>query len=187
VRESNAILEKGTRNVPDRYILPYLRAFNAFYYQGDWAAAGHFAEIAARTPGAPAHVRQNVLAYYVKGKRADAAIAFLEEVRRSAQDDDSRKAIDEQLRQARLEAAAARVEDAVARYRERHILGPLYLELLVEEGFLDRIPDDPFGGELRLDEEGRVRSSRSPFRFRPAPGPEELDPEPAVGGGDRTR
>jgi hypothetical protein len=40
VPESSAILEKGTRALPDRYILPYLRAFNAFYYDDDWTTAG---------------------------------------------------------------------------------------------------------------------------------------------------
>jgi hypothetical protein len=167
--ESNAILEKGMRNVPERYILPYLRAFNAFYYDDDWVAAGRFAEISARTPGAPEHVRQNALAYYVKGRRADAAVAFLEQSLRESQ-----------LRQALLERDAARLDEAVARWRRERFLGPIVLEQLVAAGLIDAIPPDPHGGELYVDAEGRVRSTANPFRFSlPEPRSHRL-PEPGV-------
>ena len=165
VDESNRILEKGIRNAPDRYILPYHRAFNAFYYQDDWATAGKFAEIAARTPGAPAHVRHNVLAYYVKGKRADAAIAFLQQALAEAKDPDSRKAIEGQLVQARLELNASSLEDAIAAWRDRYVIGPFALEQLLREGLISSIPPDPQGGELFLDLDGRVRSTANPYRF----------------------
>jgi tetratricopeptide (TPR) repeat protein len=166
--ESNALLEKGTRNVKDRYSLPYYRAFNAFYYEGDWTLAGRWAEIAARTPGAPAHIRQSVLAYYVKGDRVEAALDFLESAHREAQDDETRKALEEQIRQARLERLARRVDAAIARWRERHVVGPVVLESLIQEGDLDEIPPDPFGGELYPGADGKVRSTAHDFRYRSA-------------------
>lgn len=180
VAESNAILEKGMRSVPDRYVLPLIRAFNAFYYQDDWAAAGRFAEAAARTPGAPAHVRATALAFDVKGGRADRAIAFLTEMRAEAQDDDSRKAIDVQLRQARIEAAAEPIDAALARFRRAHAVGPLWLGRLVDEGYLPAIPPDPAGGRWFVGDDGRVHSSAQPFRFRPAPRHDQLPPEPRI-------
>jgi tetratricopeptide (TPR) repeat protein len=178
IDESNRILEKGTRAVPDRYILPYHRAFNAFYYQGDWKEAGRWAEVAARTPGAPPHVRQNVLAYYVKGKRADAAVAFLEQALREAKDPDTRKALESQLKQARLELDASKVEDAIQEWRSRYRAGPLALSQLVSEGLLQSIPPDPYGGDLYLDDEGRVRSTANPFRFGRAEHPSEMQLQP---------
>lgn len=167
VDESNAILEKGMRNVPDRYILAYLRAFNAFYYQGDYAAAGEFVEIAARIPGAPAHLKQNVLAMYVKGRRADAAIAFLRQALDAAEDDESRKAIASQLEQAIFEREAEVVDGAVARYRERHGVAPWGLHLLVAEGLLPALPPEPFGGQWILGDDGRARSTAHDYRLRP--------------------
>jgi tetratricopeptide (TPR) repeat protein len=178
IDESNRILEKGTRTVPDRYILPYHRAFNAFYYQGDWKEAGKWAEVAARTPGAPPHVRQNVLAYYVKGKRADAAVAFLEQALTEAKDPDTRKALESQLQQARLELDASKVEDAIQEWRARYLSGPLALGQLVSEGLLPSIPPDPYGGDLYLDDEGRVRSTANPFRFGRAESPSEMQRQP---------
>jgi tetratricopeptide (TPR) repeat protein len=170
VADSNAILEKGSRALPDRYILPYLRAFNAFYYDDDWTTAGRFAEISARAPGAPPHVRQNVLAYYVKGQRADAAIAFLEQSLTEANDPETRKAVEGQLKQALLERDAVRLDEAVGKWRGRYIIGPLSVEQLVTENLLAEIPADPHGGELYVDEDGRVRSTANSYRFaRPEP------------------
>ena len=178
--ESNAILEKGTRNVRDRYILPYLRAFNAFYYDDDWPTAGRFAEISARTPGAPDHVRQNVLAYYVKGKRADAAVAFLEQSLAEARDPDTRKAVESQLRQARLEQEVAHLDEAADEWRRRYQAGPFGLWQLLDEGLVSSIPPNPLGGELYVGEDGRIHSTANPFRFS-RPEPASLrSPEPGM-------
>jgi len=180
VSESNAILEKGMRRLPERYILPYLRAFNAFYYAGDWEAAGRFAEVAARARGAPQHVRESALAFYVKGRRADAAVTFLLHLREQAQDDESRKALDEQIRRARYEQAAGAIDEALGAYRQRRGVGPVLLGQLVEAGILPRLPDDPYGGAWRLGEDGRAASTLGPSRFRPAPPPEQLGVEPGL-------
>ncbi len=180
IDESNRILEKGVRNVPNRYILPYYRAFNAFYYDGDWQEAGRWAEVAARTPGAPAGVRQNAVAYYVKGRRPEAAVAFIEQALSEAKDPDSRKALEGQLQQARLELAATRVDDAVEEWRRRYVAGPIAIGQLVSEGLLASVPEDPFGGVLVLDEDGRARSSRNPFRFKRPEDPRQMPRAPAT-------
>ncbi len=180
IDESNRILEKGMRNVPDRYILPYHRAFNAFYYQNDFETAGRFAEIAASTPGAPEHLRQNVLAYYVKGKRADLAVTYLEHAREAARDEESRKAIGGQLEQARFERAAVQVDDAIAHYRVVRGLGPWCTYQLVAEGFLRELPADPSGGDWYLGDDGRARSTARERRMAPAPRPDELRPAPGL-------
>ncbi len=178
--ESNAILEKGARALPDRYILPHLRAFNAFFYEDDWVTAGKWAEVAARSKGAPEHARHYALAYYVKGRRADAAVDYLEQILSEARDAETRAAVEDQLKQAILERDAARVDDAAARWRARYVVGPLAIGQLVSEGLVERIPADPFGGELYVDEDGRVRSTANPFRFAMP------DPDGSMQGARRT-
>lgn len=179
VGESNQILEKGIRNVPDRYILPFLRAFNAFYYDDDFALAGRWVEVAAKTPGAPAHLRNDVLAFYVKGRQSDAAIAFLQHMSTQASDDESRKAIGEQLKQAYLERDALALEDAAQKYLENNGSPPVLLEQLVAAGLINGIPPDPFGGVYVLSADGRVRSTVHEFRFK-KPGELEKGSEPGV-------
>ena len=165
VDDSNAILEKGMRNVPDRYILPFQRAVNAFLYEGDHLTAGRYFERAASTRGAPPHLAEYVVAQYARGDAAEAAVSFLRHLETEAQDDESRRAIRGQIRRAVLERDAARLEAAAERYRSRMGIRPIALEQLVQEGLVEAIPPDPFGGAYYFDEDGRVRSSVEPRRF----------------------
>jgi hypothetical protein len=103
---------------------------------------------------------------YVKGKQADAAIGFLTHLLETSSDDESRKALEKQLMQARLERAALQIDDAVARYRELFVLRPFALDQLVATGLLASIPPDPFGGQWLIDEDGRAHSSVNLRRFQ---------------------
>lgn len=181
VGESNRVLEKGIRNVPERYLLPYQRAFNAFYYEGDFAAAGRYAELAARAPGAPEHLRQNVLAYYVKGNRADLAERYLQDAFAAAKDDDSRKAIADQLAQARFERVAIVLDEAIARFEEARGRRPAAVGELVAGGFLERLPPDPAGGRWVIGPDGRARSTRHEKRIGRAAKLGELPHAPGIG------
>jgi hypothetical protein len=85
-------------------------------------------------------------------------------------DPDTRKAVESQLRQARLEQDALRLDEAAEEWRRRYFTGPFTLSQLVDEGLLPEIPPDPAGGELYIGDDGRVRSTANPFRFsRPEP------------------
>jgi tetratricopeptide (TPR) repeat protein len=159
VDESNRLLEKGTANVPDRYLLAYHRGVNAFLYAGDYALAGSWFERAARTPGAPLHTREAVMAMYVKGDQTDAAIRFLTHMIDASEDAESRKALEAQLQQAHLERIARRLDESVQAFRERFVRLPFAVEELRLAGFVDEIPPDPYGGSWTIDEEGRTRSS----------------------------
>lgn len=171
--ESNRLLEKGIRNLPTRYILPFHRAVNAFLYAGDYVEAARWFERAAQTPGAPARLQQYVAAMYVKGNAPEAAISFLRHMYESADDEESRRALLKQIDQAVLERDAARLEAAAAAFRERLGVAPVAVAALVAEGVVDEVPADPFGGEYYLDADGRVRSSAHPHRFARPETPEE--------------
>jgi hypothetical protein len=169
--DSNAILEKGTRNVGDRYIIPFQRGVNAFLYDENFAEAGRWFEIAARTPGAPARLREYVVSMYVKGDTAEAALGFLRRVEEAAEDDESRRAIRFQIDRATLERDATRIERAAFAWVRTFGILPVVPLSLVVEGFLPSIPEDPFGGVYYFDEEGRVRSTAYWKRFeRPLTG-----------------
>jgi hypothetical protein len=177
VADSNAILEKGTRNVPNRYILPFQRAVNAFMYAGDYAEAGKWFGISAQTPGAPRRMQEYVVAMYAKGDHAEAAMSLLGRLRDEAQDDESRRAIDHQIQRAALERDSNQLEKAAEIYRERFLVPPICLEQLAFEGLVPAVPPDPFGGFYYLDEEGRVRSSVYSKRLDRPPTPVERERE----------
>ncbi len=159
IDESNRLLEKGSINVPERYILAFHRGVNAFAYEGDYALAGQWFERAASIPGAPLHMRESVMAMYVKGNQADAAIRFVSHMLDRSDDPDSRKALEAQLQQAYLERAALQIDAALESYRERFKRPPGSVEELKQSGLLAAIPPDPYGGDWVIDEEGRAHST----------------------------
>ncbi len=178
IPESNALFEKGCRNVPGRYILYFQRAVNAFLYQGDYAEAARWFDAASHVPGAPVdRMRGYAATMFAKGDEHDKALALLSESLLAAEDEDTRVRIRGQIAQVELEYRASRIEGAAEAYRERYFVAPFAIAALVMDGLLDSVPDDPFGGVLYLDGEGRVRSSVHHQRFLR---PENLDGTPLV-------
>jgi tetratricopeptide (TPR) repeat protein len=167
--ESDRILKKGMEpGRPDWWTYPFYLAFNDYFYRGDYASAARWAKIAARTPGASANISHLALALDVKSGSPDDAVAFLEELRSVAKDEKTGEALDEQYRLALLQRDFARLDAAVAKYRERSGRAPDRLEELVAAGILDRIPPEPYGGRYTIDADGIVHSSRNDRRFAPA-------------------
>ncbi|BDG09034.1 tetratricopeptide repeat protein [Anaeromyxobacter paludicola] len=168
--ESDQILRKGIEKGPFWWTYPYYLAFNAWFYRGDYPAAAHWAEIAAKRPGASRNVSHLAVALAAKSGSPEDAIAVIEELRRGAQDEVSQERLDEQLKLAILERDAQRLEKAAERY-EREQGKPLRrLEELVQAGLVPAIPPDPFGGEyVWVFTHHKVRSSANPFRFEVRP------------------
>jgi tetratricopeptide (TPR) repeat protein len=168
LEESDAILEKGIeRGPPGWWSYPYYLSFNAWFYRGDFVAGARWAEQAARTPGASPNISHLALSLASKTGTPEQAIAMLQELRRTVQDEISAGRIDEQLKLAYLERDAQALEKLVAAYRERTGAEPVDLSALVRAGLLPALPQDPFGGKyVWVAEANEVRSSANPFRFR---------------------
>jgi tetratricopeptide (TPR) repeat protein len=173
VGESNALLEKGTRNVPDRYIIPFHRAVNAFLYEGRYAEAARWFEVASRRPNAPPHLTEYVSAMYVKGDAPEAAVRFLAHLYERAEDEESRAALRKQLDQAVLERDAALLERAAQAYEARHGFPPIALGQLEHERLVADVPPDPFGGTYYLGADGLVPKPVGARRLQRPPSAEE--------------
>jgi hypothetical protein len=172
VPESNAILEKGLAHGPPMWTFGYYLAFNHWFYQGDFAGAARYAEIAARTPGASPNISHLAVALASKGGTPQDAVDLLLQLRREVKDDATAARLDEQLRMAVLERDAQALERAAAEFEQRTGLPLGALDELVVAGLVREIPRDPNGGRYVWDaQEHRVHSTATSFRFTPpAPG-----------------
>jgi tetratricopeptide (TPR) repeat protein len=172
VKESDLILEKGVRNVPDRWTLPFLLAFNKFFYENDFAsAAAAWARRAAEVGKRPqlALLAANLALVANTEDQYQASISFLELSLQQAETPELREQLAQRLVKVRTYQALSSVERAMEAYRERNLRPPLLLDELVWGGFLSRIPADPSGGTIEYDPwSGAVRSStlgpRDPIR-----------------------
>ena len=94
--------------------------------------------------------------YFYESQQTALGLAFLEAMIRSAKD----KAVRESYKMRRDALLATTVlEKALKAYRTETGSLPESLKELVEAGLLDRLPDDPYGGEFYLDDQGRVRTT----------------------------
>ena len=166
---SDRIFEKGIRRGPRWWSYPYYLAFNATFHRHDHEAAARWAEVAARTPGAPPLAAAMATSMKLKGGSPDDAVRMLEDLRGTARDERTAEALETQYRLAVLQRDLARLNEAVSRFREARGRAPSPLEELVWAGLLPAIPGEPSGGRYHLDPtDGRVHSSGQYARPEPA-------------------
>ncbi len=171
VPESDRILEKGMRNVPDRWSLPFLYAFNKFFYEDDFATAARFARRAADVGKRPhlALLAANLSLVANRDDEYRSALEILEVSLQQADTPELRAQLRERAVKVKTYQALSIVERAVGAFRERNVRGPIVIEELTRGGFLREVPPDPSGGSILLDPvTGQVRSSvvglRKPIR-----------------------
>jgi hypothetical protein len=174
VGESDRLLEKGMRNIPDRWMLPFLYAFNKFFYEDDYRTAAEYARRAAVVGDRPhlAMLASNLSLEANTEEEYGAAVGFLEVSRQQAANPELRAELDQRLAKVLTYRELSRCERAVATFRARTGRPPLLLLDLVLAGLLPGLPADPSGGEIAYDPvTGGVRSTvlgpRQPIRATP--------------------
>jgi hypothetical protein len=175
-QESDRLLLKGMRNVPDRWSLPFVYAVNKFLYEGDFAEAARYARRAAEIGRRPhlALLAANLSLVSDEEQEYRLAAEFLRESIAQADSEDLRRQLEERLVKVRTYEVLSRIEKAVRAFRDRHLRLPLGLSELAAEGLIPEIPRDPAGGTIVYDgATGAVRSSvlgaRHPLRVTGRP------------------
>ena len=160
--EADRILEKGMKNVPGRWSLPFVRAVNKFLYEGKFAEAAFYARRAAEVGRRPhlALLAANLALVTDEEGQYRSAAGFLRESIAQADTPDLRQELQQRLTKVETYHAISLVERAVQSFRERHARRPLSLDELVLRGFLPGPPRDPSGGRILYDPmAGEARSS----------------------------
>jgi hypothetical protein len=136
VLQAENILKKGARERPDDWRIPFELGFIQSYYLGHFNDAARNLAAAAQAEGAPTYL--GLLATRAAADAGD--LDFAEKM-------------------ARVMAADASIEAAIARYRARTGAPPPSLGALVKSGDLAGIPHEPHGGRYELAKNGEPRST----------------------------
>lgn len=167
VNWSNELLKKGLAANPEAWRLAFQLGFNHFFHLHDYQAAADYMAIAARLPGRPAYVPELAARLYVEAKNPDLALQFLASVRAANHDPQILAALDRRHDEVLIERDLAMLEQALARYWDRHHRYPAALDELVDAQLLAQLPVEPFGGRYLLDSTtGQVSSSTHSRRLR---------------------
>jgi len=155
IREVNDLLEYGMKYRTWDYQLPFFIAFNAAYFQKDYKTAAVYMKKAAELSHNPLFTNLTARYFYEAGQTS-LGLIFLDTMVKGTSDPKVKK-----LYVVRIEALKSieTIEEAVSRYVTRYGKPPVNLVSLVVEGFLDKIPRDPYGGTFIIDPDGSVRSS----------------------------
>ncbi len=156
IRETNDLLEKGSRYREWDWMLPFFIGFNHFYFLQENARASEYLMEASRKPGASPFLAKLAARLAYEGRKTENAIIFLKAILRETEDEAIRKEYEKRLRA--LEGILF-LERAVTVYRERFGKEPVKIKELVEKGIIRRVPEDPYGGEFYIDTDGFIKTT----------------------------
>jgi hypothetical protein len=154
------LLRKGVQAGSTRWQVPWLLGYTLFTYRGAYVEAGHEIERAAKLPGAPSYLPSLAVRLLAQGSEIDTAIYLTQSALAQAQDDRTKEDTQDRLNSLLLQKDLDILNRAL---EDRRKSGPVTeLADLVGTNGLEVIPDDPFGGQFRLDRErNKVTSAHS--------------------------
>lgn len=159
-QEVNLMLDYGMKYRTWDYMLPYFAGFNAAFFLKQYEPAAHYMKKAAEISGNP--LLTNLAArYYYESDKSKIGIDFLEMMEKGAKDEKTQKLY--RLRRTALQAASC-IQAAVSQFKDLKGRLPVRIEELLEQGILNQLPKDPYGGRFYLDTAGSVRTT-SKFAF----------------------
>lgn len=167
IHASIEILEKGMRNVPQRWQLPFFASYDYWYELNDAAQGGALLLRASRLPGCPSWLAELAMRLYSSAGQFEPALHFVE----SALAENPPDAMKSELLRRRTELLVERdlrfLEKAIARYEQANGMKPIVLQNLVGS-VLDRsVPTAPDGSFYSYDPTtGVVSSSLLPRRLQ---------------------
>ncbi|MCS6304991.1 MAG: hypothetical protein H8K07_15220 [Nitrospira sp.] len=164
---SNRLLEKGHHENPGEWNLPFLLGYNHYFALGDATKGAEYIERAARTPGAPDFLPGLATRMHAEAGNPDVALQFLEALWKENPDLVVREKLETRAKEVMIERDLRTLERAIAKYHNDHHAFPLSLPDLLYKKYLERLPEEPFGGTYLFDANtGRVTSSTHPSRLK---------------------
>lgn len=163
--ESTRLLEKGLRHFPDHVSLRIILAYNLSTFHQQYERAARILEEASRLPGAPEYLPGLATRLHAQAGNFDAGLELARSLAESSDEPETRELFERRVQELELERELARVDAAVRAYRQREGRLPSGLEALVAAGDLPRVPEDPLGGVIQLDAEGRAHSTAQEKRL----------------------
>jgi hypothetical protein len=162
------LLEKGTRQFPDSWLLHYYAGFHHYFFRDDYAQALAHLRRAMQLPGVHPAVARLAAGLAAEQYGPETTLAFFAELERNVDSADLRNVLRDNMVEVRLAAALQRVEAAADAYRHHTGRRPATVDEIVQAGLLPALPIDPSGGTLVIDQAtGAVRttSGRTPSRL----------------------
>jgi len=154
-----SLLDYGLAKNPDSGMIPALLSFIYYYFKGQnyFPQAAEYAKLSFHNSGKYSSMYKEVTNLYAAGQEYDMAIEFLKNVLQTNNDPATSSEIREQLKYLYVEkhivSLQALVDKYIARYDGQI---PESMDVFITMGFVNDIPEDPFGGKYVITDQGQV-------------------------------
>jgi tetratricopeptide (TPR) repeat protein len=153
IKEANELLERGLKYRGWDWYIPFFIGFNYLYFLKDNQRAAPYYKRAAELEPSVAPLAAKV---YYKINETPFAIAFLKKMHEDAQNENVRKSIS--IRLDALEKIFF-LEKTVNQYKDAFHKMPESLDELIKAGVIEKLPQDPYGGNFFLDKNGQIKTT----------------------------
>ncbi|MDP2598899.1 MAG: hypothetical protein Q8P49_03660 [Candidatus Liptonbacteria bacterium] len=153
VNASIVIGERGIREADPDWRVSFFLATLYYLNKNDRAAAAKYFDLAARTPGAPFYIKRFSENFGIAPNVREQTRQVWEAIAQSSDDPDLKM---------RAEAYVVRLnmfdflEQAAGVYKQKYMKFPAKIDDLVSGGVLKSLPQDPFGFQFYIYENGTV-------------------------------
>jgi hypothetical protein len=164
---SNRLLEKGHRENPAEWNLPFLLGYNHYFILGNAPKGAAYIARAARTSGAPDFLPGLATRMHAEAGNPEVALQFLEALWKENPDLVVREKLETRAKEVIIERDLRLLEQAIGLYQRKYRSYPKTLTEIVSAGYLPQIPEEPFGGSYELNTQTeQVTSSTHPTRLK---------------------
>lgn len=166
VPQALRILERGWKNHPKEWRFPFYLGYLRYFSLGDPAGGGRILESAARLPDSPPYLSLLAARMLAEGRQPGTALEFLSAMMKQETDPARLAILNRRIREVIVERDVQVLESAVEAYREKTGVPPSGPSDLVRAGLIASVPVEPNGGRYLVSPEGKVRSSKMPYRLK---------------------
>lgn len=145
------LLQKGMRENPSDWRLPYITGFIHYVFLRDLRKAGEYFLKASRLPRASEKCLRFASFVYERAGEREVALRLWTELYNSTQNEIEKETALRYIKKLIMQGHIESMEKAIEEYRRVQGTHPSTLEQLVTGGFLKEIPEEPHGGRYYLD------------------------------------
>ncbi len=146
------LLDKGMRANPLKWQLPYMKGFIYYIYLGKYKQAGKFFKIAAHLPQAPDGVRRFAAFVYQRAGSIEISLYLWWELYLTTKNPWEQEVAVRSIKKCTIE----KLERLIDKYIQVKGKFPETLDVLIEAGYLKKIPLAPDGGKYYINHLKRI-------------------------------
>jgi len=158
---ANKLLLKAKQYRTNDYRVPYYLGFNYFFFLKDNINGAKYLMEASKLPGSPYYLTSLAARLSAYALEHRIGIIFLKEMIRDTENEQIKN---EFILRIKALEILDQLEQKVREYKKTYQKQPSSLTELVTTGLIDEIPDDPYGGQFILLENGRVYTTSKMLR-----------------------